>query len=450
MSTEIEQRVVQMRFDNQQFESGTKTTMSTLEKLKASLKFDNVKNSFNSISQGFGKISDSMKNVDTEGFKSNVESVRVKFSALEVFAVTALQRISNFAITAGKNLVSAFTIDPIRDGFKEYELKMSSIRTIMSSTGEDLQTVKRHLEDLNTYSDQTIYSFSDMTENIGKFTNAGVKLDVAVQAIKGVSSLAAVSGANANEASRAMYNFAQALSAGHVKLIDWKSIENANMATVEFKNQLLEAGVAAGTLAREGDGMYRVLTKNANGSEMKELINATTLFNDSLQQQWMTTDVLIGTLGDYADVNTEIGKKAMEAATEVTTFTGMMDALKEAAGSGWATTWELIFGDLEQAKVLWTSVNNVVSEWIGNFNKSRNDILQTWNALGGREDLLKGLSNIFKNLGNILGAVGRAFREVFPRLTGYKLVEFTEGFKNLTEKLMLSENTLDGITNIYK
>ena len=450
MSTEIEQRVVQMRFDNQQFESGTKTTMSTLERLKASLKFDNVKNSFSSIAQGFGKISDSMKNVDTEGFKSNVESVRVKFSALEVFAVTALQRISNFAITAGKNLVSAFAIDPITDGFKEYELKMSSIRTIMSSTGADLETVKRHLEELNTYSDKTIYSFSDMTENIGKFTNAGVKLDVAVKAIQGVSNLAAVSGANANEASRAMYNFAQALSAGHVKLIDWKSIENANMATVEFKNQLLEAGVAAGTLAREGDGMYRVLTKNANGAEMKELINATTMFNDSLAHQWMTTDVLIGTLGDYADVNTEIGKKAMEAATEVTTFTGMMDALKEAAGSGWATTWELIIGDLEQAKALWTSVNNVVSEWIGNFNKSRNDILQTWNALGGREDLLKGLSNIFKNLGNILGAVGRAFREVFPRFTGYKLVEFTKGFKNLTEKLMLSENTLDGITNIFK
>ena len=147
MSTEIEQRVVQMRFDNQQFESGTKTTMSTLEKLKSSLKFDNVKNSFSSIAQGFGKISDSMKNVDTEGFKSNVESVRVKFSALEVFAVTALQRISNFAITAGKNLVSAFAIDPITDGFKEYELKMSSIRTIMSSTGADLETVKRHLEE---------------------------------------------------------------------------------------------------------------------------------------------------------------------------------------------------------------------------------------------------------------------------------------------------------------
>lgn len=450
MSTEIEQRVVQMRFDNQQFESGTKTTMSTLEKLKSSLKFDNVKNSFSSIAQGFGKISDSMKKVDTEGFKSNVESVRVKFSALEVFAVTALQRISNFAITAGKNLVSAFAIDPITDGFKEYELKMSSIRTIMSSTGADLQTVKRYLEELNTYSDKTIYSFSDMTENIGKFTNAGVDLETAVKAIQGVSNLAAVSGANANEASRAMYNFAQALSAGHVKLIDWKSIENANMATVEFKNLLLESAVAAGTLRKEGDGMYRVLTKNANGTEMKELINATTMFNDSLQYQWMTTDVLIGTLGDYADVNTEIGKKAMEAATEVTTFTGMMDALKEAAGSGWATTWELIIGDLEQAKALWTSINNVVSEWIENFSKRRNDILQTWNALGGREDLLKGLSNIFKNLGNILGAVGRAFREVFPRLTGYKLVEFTEGFKNLTEKLMLSENTLDGITNIFK
>ena len=450
MSTEIEQRVVQMRFDNQQFESGTKTTMSTLEKLKSAMKFDNVKNTFSSVAQGFGKISDSMKKVDTEGFNGKIETVRSKFSALEVFAVTAMHRISNAVITAGKNLISAFTIQPITDGFKEYELKMNSIKTIIASTGESLPVVKKYLEELNTYSDKTIYSFSDMTENIGKFTNAGVKLETAVKAIQGVSNLAAVSGANANEASRAMYNFAQALSAGYVKLIDWKSIENANMATVEFKNQLLQAGVAAGVLRDNGDGMYQVLTENANGFKMKGAINATKDFNESLSYQWMTTDVLIGVLNKYADTNTEIGAKAMQAATEVRTFSAMMDALKESAGSGWATTWELIIGDLEEAKVVWTAVNNVVSTWINNMNKSRNDMLETWKALGGRDDLIAGLSNIFKNLGNILSAVGRAFREVFPRFTGFKLKELTEGFKNLTEKLMLSENTLDGITNIFK
>ena len=168
---------------------------------------------------------------------------------------------------------------------------------------------------------------------------AGVKLEDAVMAIKGVSNEAAVSGANANEASRAMYNFAQALSAGYVKLIDWKSIENANMATVEFKTQLLESAVACGTLTKTADGMYKTVKGN--------VIDATHNFNDSLQDQWMTTEALVGTLRNYADETTDIGKKAFAAAQDVKTFSQLMDTLKEAAGSGWANTWEILFGDFD-------------------------------------------------------------------------------------------------------
>lgn len=162
----------------------------------------------------------------------------MKFSALEVMAVTALSNITNSVINTGKRMIESFILEPVKQGFDEYELKMGSIQTIMMSTGASLEEVNKYLQELNTYSDKTIYSFQDMTSNIGKFTNAGVGLEDAVMAIQGVSNVAAVSGANANEASRAMYNFAQALSAGYVKLIDWKSIENANMATVEFKTQL--------------------------------------------------------------------------------------------------------------------------------------------------------------------------------------------------------------------
>ena len=232
MSKSIDEKIVSMQFDNSKFESNAQQSISTLDKLKEALKFDKA-------SEGLENVSRAAGNIKMDGVSDACEVVSAKFSALQVAAITALANITNSAVDAGKKIVSALTIDGAKDGFTEYELKMGSVQTIMNSTGEPLNNVMNQLEELNKYADRTIYSFSDMTTNIGKFTNAGVKLEDAVAAIKGVSNEAAVSGANAEEASRAMYNFAQALSAGYVKLIDWKSIENANMATVEFKNELL-------------------------------------------------------------------------------------------------------------------------------------------------------------------------------------------------------------------
>lgn len=367
MSTTIDQRVVEMQFDNRHFESNVKTSLGTIEKLKQSLNFSGA-------TKGFNDISTAAKNVNMSSLGGAVESVKVKFSALEVMAVTALANITNSAVNAAKRMVSALTIEPIRSGFNEYELKMGAIQTIMASTGESLESVNAYLNELNEYSDKTIYSFSDMTQNIGKFTNAGVKLEDAVLAMKGISNEAAVSGANANEASRAMYNFAQAISAGYVKLIDWKSIELANMATVEFKEQLIETALELGTVVKVGD-KYRSTTTDANGS-VSELFSTTSAFNESLSSQWMTTEVLVSTLKDYADETTEIGAKASKAATEVKTFTQMFDALKESAQSGWARTWELVFGNFEEGKSLWTSINNVVGDLLSKSADSRNNLLE--------------------------------------------------------------------------
>ena len=367
MSTTIDQKVVEMRFDNKNFENNVSTTMSTLDKLKQKLNFTGA-------SKGLEDISSSAKKVDMSGLASGVENVRMKFSALEVMGVTALANITNSAVNAGKRIVSALTIKPVTTGFNEYELKMNSIQTIMASTGEDLQTVNRYLEELNKYSDETIYSFSDMTQNIGKFTNAGVKLEDAVMAIKGISNEAAVSGANANEASRAMYNFAQALSAGYVKLIDWKSIELANMATVEFKDQLIQTAVELGTVVKVGD-KYQSVTKDMTGN-VSELFTSTRAFNESLSAQWMTTDVLVGTLSKYADATTEIGAKATKAATEVKTITQLWGVLQETAQSGWARTWELIVGDLEEAKSFLTVVSNGVGKVIDSMSNWRNSLLE--------------------------------------------------------------------------
>lgn len=442
MSRTVDDRVVEMRFDNRQFEQNVQTSLSTLQKLKQSLKLeDSVK--------GLESIDSATKKVSFDSLANGVESVRVKFSALQVMAVTVLQNITNSAIDAGRRIVKSLTTEPITDGFKEYELKMDSVQTIMAGTGESLKTVMDYLNELNVYADKTIYSFSDMTSNIGKFTNAGVKLDDAVKAIKGVSNEAAVSGANANEASRAMYNFAQALSAGYVKLIDWKSIENANMATMEFKNMLLETAVSCGTVKKTSDGMYKTLTKNAKG-EVSGAFNATRDFNDSLQNQWMTTEVLVKTLGMYADETTDIGKKAYAAAQDVKTFTQLMDTLKEAVGSGWAETWEIIFGNFNQAKKLWTEVSDVFGGIIDAQAKSRNAMLQGWKELGGRKDLIQSFRNAFEGLSSVVKPVKEAFREIFPPMTAKKLANITKSLKDFTSHLKLSESQSAKVKSTFK
>lgn len=370
MSKEIESKVVEMRFDNKQFEAGVAQSMSTLEKLKQKL-------NFNGRNTGLENIGNAAKKVDMTTLCNSVDVVRTKFSALDVVGVTALANITNSALAAAKRISASFTIEPIRTGFNEYELKMGSVQTIMASTGESLEKVNGYLDELNAYSDRTIYSFSDMTTNIGKFTNAGVKLDDAVLAMKGISNEAAVSGANANEASRAMYNLAQSISMGYVQLIDWKSIENANMATVEFKQQLLDTALSLG-----------VVTKSTNGytTAAGHSFNMQQMFKDGLKDQWLTTDVLIGTLRNYADETTDIGKKAYAAAQDVKTFSMMMDTLKEAAQSGWAQTWEILVGDFEEAKSLWTELSGIFGKMIDDSAKTRNDLLK--GALDSKWDQL--------------------------------------------------------------
>ena len=443
MSKTVDERVVEMRFDNKQFEQNVQTSLLTLDKLKRSLNLDGA-------AKGLENVNSAAKNCNMSGLTSAVETVHAKFSAFEVMVVTALANITNSVINTGKQMLHSLTIEPISQGFEEYELKMGSIQTIMMSTGASLEEVNGYLQELNTYSDKTIYSFQDMTSNIGKFTNAGVKLEDAVMAIQGISNEAAISGANANEASRAMYNFAQALSAGYVKLIDWKSIENANMATVEFKTQLLEAAVAAGTVEKTADGMYRVLTENNQGSTMDEAINATKNFNDSLQYQWMTTDVLVNTLRDYADETTEIGKKAFAAAQEVKTFTQLMDTLKEAVGSGWAMTWEILFGDFEEAKTLWTSLSNAIGGFIDAQSDARNSMLQGWKDMGGRTALIEAAKNAFEGLASVVKPISEGFREIFPPITSERLYNLTVGLKEFASHLKLSESASKNLKNTFK
>ena len=445
----VDKRIVQMEFDNKQFEKDMQVTVKSLHNFEKDL--NNVGTSgkaFEGISKGLDSVKANVKGFSLDAVSNAFEKVKVTISGWEMAAMAAITRVVDGAMNAAQNMARSLITGPISQGFEEYELKMNSIQTMMMGSGESLDTVNKKLNELNAYADRTIYSFSDMTQNIGKFVNAGVSLDDSVAAIQGVANVAAISGANANEASRAMYNFAQALSSGSVRLIDWKSIENANMATVEFKQQLIDTALELGTLTKQGDN-YISTTVDMNG-KVSEAFNSTMKFNDSLSAQWMTSQVLTETLKKYTDETTALGKKAYAAAQDVKTFSQLMDTLKEAVGSGWAQTWELIFGNFDEAKKLWTEISNVVGGFINKQADARNAILQSWAEMGGRATFFEALKNIVTDISEVITPIQEAFREIFGRLSASKLISFSRNLANLSYVLEPTKEEILEIKDVFK
>ena len=441
MPNNVDTRIVEMEFDNAQFERGAKQTLKTLDELNKSIRFDDVEDKFSSISAAASKV-------DFSGITNGIETVQASMGAFQAFSFGIFEKLGNKVADLGTKMANELFVAQKKAGFAEYELELGSVQTINASTGKSFEEIYGYLAELNKYADQTIYSFRDMTSSIGKFTNAGVELDTAVAAIQGISNEAAVSGANAEEASRAMYNFAQALSAGYVKLIDWKSIENANMATVEFKQQLIDTAVALGTVKKQGD-KYVSTTTNAKGA-VSDIFDATSNFNDSLQNQWMTTEVLTTTLSKYADSTSDIGKKAFAAAQDVKSFSQLIDTLKEAIGSGWSETFRIIIGEFEDAKTLWTGVSNVLSNLIDRFSNFRNHMLRYWKQEGGRTKTLKSLLRLWKIFAERVKIVAYWFNVYYPILNkmGHVLMNFTNRFTKFTKQL--KRDMLDNSESLEK
>ena len=379
MSTTIDERVVEMRFDNKQFESNVATSMSTLDKLKQKLNLQGT-------SKGLEDLGAAAKKVDMSALGGAVENVKAKFSAMDVAAVTALANITNSAVNAGKRMVSALTIDPVKTGFKEYETQINAVQTILANTsskGTTLEQVNSALDELNHYADKTIYNFTEMTKNIGTFTAAGIDLDTSVSAIQGIANLAAVSGSTSQQASTAMYQLSQALASGTVKLMDWNSVVNAGMGGEVFQNALKD-------------------TARVYGVAIDKMIEKEGSFRATLSKGWLTSDILTQTLKQFtmaAEEGTEewenykkslmdtgyteeqanailkMATTATDAATKVKTFTQLWDTLKEAAQSGWTQTWELIVGDFEEAKESLTSLSDFANRIIGESADRRNSLL---------------------------------------------------------------------------
>ena len=441
MGKVVEDDVVRMQFENGQFEKKIRQSQKSIEALKKSI-------DFSESGKSLAKFQNETKKFNMDGMGRAVEAVQVKFSAMDTIAMSVLNRLTNAAINAGKRITSALAFDGMSDGWNEYKLKMNSIQTIIMSTGESLSTVNKYLDELNKYSDRTIYSFSDMTANIGKFTNAGVGLKDAVAAIKGVSNEAAISGANAEQASHAMYNFAQALSAGYVKLIDWKSIEVANMATMDFKQNLLDTAVALGTVVKKGEDYYTTTT-NAKGAT-SDAFNATKNWNDNLQYQWMTTDVLIQTLGKYTDETTELGQKAYAAASEFKDAGQMFAAWKEAIGSGWEHTWETIFGNFEESKKLWGFIDSIIGDYIVKTFAAKNATLDAWKKMGGRNSLMRSFTNTLAAAVAVLDTFRVAYRAIFPEKNAKEIKNITDAFEAFTKKLIMSRDKVDKLYRTLK
>ena len=380
MSTTIDQRVVEMRFDNKHFEQNVQNTMSTLDKLKQKLNLTGA-------SKGLDSINNAAKSNNIGMLGAAAEQVSVKFSAMQIAGITAITRLTNKAIDAGEKIINALTIDPIKTGFQEYETQINAVQTILANTshaGTNIDDVNKALEELNKYADMTIYNFTEMTRNIGTFTAAGVNLDTSVSAIKGIANLAAVSGSTSQQASTAMYQLSQALAAGRVSLQDWNSVVNAGMGGKVFQDALIRTSEVMKTGAKEAIGK--------NGS-----------FRESLSKgKWLTTDVLTETLNQFTMAAKEgslewenykkslkekgyteaqaieilkMANTATDAATKVKTFTQLWDVLKESAQSGWSQTWKLVVGDFEEAKALLTPVSDFLTGIINKMSDFRNKIV---------------------------------------------------------------------------
>ena len=428
--------------------NGVQDSLNGVKKLEEGL-------AFRGGVEGINQVSAAAKNLNFSEAQAGIAETTSKFSALQSIAFGALASIGGKIAEVGSSMLSSFTVQPLIDGMKEYELQLNSVQTILANTaqkGETIQTVNAALDQLNTYADQTIYNFGEMTSNIGKFTAAGIGLDDSVASIKGLANWAAVAGANSESTSRAMYQLSQAMAAGTVKLQDWMSLENAGIATKQFQDQLIQ-------------------TAKVHGKSVDEMIAKNGSFRLSLQEGWLTQEIMMETLkqmaGEYTDEQLlsmgyteeqvaqiqELAKTGMSAAQDIKTFSQLMGVIGEELGSSWAQSFRIIFGDFEQAKELWTKVGAFLtgpSGVITQMGNARNALLQGWADLGGRERILEGLASLFHAMWDPLQRIGQAFSQVFSGPSAEGLYAMSEAFANFMAKLVPSEATVESIGNYFE
>lgn len=433
----IDERVVSLKMNNKQFLSAMKESAAGMDRLKESLKMQGA-------ADGLSRIGEIAKNTTLGDLARSAVDAASNMSVMQGIGITALGGIGAAALSAGKSMLQSF-IQPAIDGFKEYETQINAVQTILANTsqnGTTLDQVNAALDELNSYADKTIYNFTEMTNSIGTFTVAGIGLEDATNAVKGFSNMAALSGANATQAAGATYQLAQAMSAGKVQLQDWMSLEHTGIGGKQFQDALIETSRIMETGADAAIAKY--------GS-----------FRQSLQSGWLTSEVMLQTLkvmtNDLSEAQImemgyseeqaaklkQLAQSASDSATQIRTFSQMIGTWQEALGSGWAETWRILIGDFNQAQQLFTAVGNWVGGVINAMSQARNDFLKGFVALGGREEILRSLLNIFWAVVKVLGQVGTAFQRVFMNASPEGLYKIVKAFADFTEKLIITNNFAD-------
>ena len=473
MSKFVDERVVEMSFDNKRFESNVKTSMGTINELKNSLDFSGTANSLNN----------QLNHVDTGGLSGAIMNAKHSFTLFEIAAIASIANITNRIIDMGIQMVKSLSTDQIGAGWDKFGQSAISEATLLAQ-GFNQEEVSAVLEKLLWYTDETSYSFTDMLDNMSKFTATGQDLDDAAKAMMGIANWAALSGQNAGVASRAMYQLSQAMAQGNVRLMDYKSIQNANMDTKEFRETVLETAVAMGTLIQNIDGSYTTLTgKTFNIGQ----------FTTELSELWFTSEVLMSSLDKYSSgseklyekiaeddsINTaseaiakygddldEFELKAFLAAQEARTFKDAVVAIKDAVASGWMNVFTQIFGRVAEAKILWTGFANELYNVFMDGMWTKIDVLSIWAENNGRDDLFANTEentgafwNLFRAIVAIKDLIGGSWQKVFgfSDLEDYdervediatKLKTFTENLKEWSEGLIMSSETTEVLTNI--
>lgn len=473
MGKSIENKVVSLELDDSKFTSRVDGVLHNVDRLKSGMNFkqstdglDNVGKAAQDASKRMGGIADGVKNVNTSivnnsttaaaatanvGAAAKISSTN--FSMLAGAASVAMGNIASKALMAGGSVLSSFTFGPIMDGFREYENQLNAVQTIQANTfskGETTATINAALDELNAYADKTIYSFTEMTRNIGMFTSAGVGLKDSVAAIKGLSNVAAMSGSSSEQAATAMYQLSQALSTGVVKLQDWNSIVNAGMGGEQFQEALKR-------------------TARTYGVEVDKMIDKAGSFRNSLASGWLTSEIMIETLTQYtgdlsreqllsagyteqqADEIMRLAETANDAATKVKTFSQLIDTTAEALGSGWASIFRTIFGDFEKARELWTAVSNEVNGGIGTFFDAIQGILDRWDELGGWYEWWYGIGDLWTAISKPLKAIGEGFFSAFQGDGGKALYDFSYYFRHsIAQWLIMSDDFANNLGKIFK
>ena len=495
MSEEIDQKVVELKFDNAQFEEATKESMSTLDKLKDKLSFSNA-------GDGLEDLTKKVSSFSFSGMASSLDTIASKFTNLGIIGTTALVNITNKAVDAGAQIVKSLTIEPVGKGFDKYQSELTNIRTIEAATGKSTEEVEAELKRLTWFTDQTSYNYSDMADSVSKFVNNNVDLHDAVTSMEGIADWAAISGVNAEKASSAFYNLSQTMGAGFVDYQNFRQgATNLNMSTEAFKNQVIQTALAMGTIKKVGTDSYNTLTK-----AMKAPVSMNTLFTDEMTKtKWFTKDVLVEVLRQYAqyadfvkDATTATGKsaedvmdilenkgtdrynqllKSMSDATgksvedltkaldsqsmqlsktafsagqEAKSLKDVMDAMKDAISTQWMESFEYVIGDLDEAKSFWTNIYEVMYDVFGVSGEIRNELLAGWKQLNGRNDFLMTLQNIFNSLDSIVGPIKEAFEDIFPPLTAKRLKDITGAIANFTSKLILTKDEQDHLKAAFE